>query len=158
MSELKDKLTKEVSEIDNTISNPEEKTKVLSIIQEMIGDFTKHIVTLTERQNEMEERLGEIYEMLSDIEAELIQNLSETLQAECPYCGELIPLELNDEGDIPDFECPICHNLIEMEMILDNHHCDCGCEDCEEEDLEEFEGCDGHCEHCEGHHDVEDEE
>ncbi len=161
MSEFKDKLTKEVTEIDQTISNPEEKTKVLGIIQEMIGDFTKHIITLTERQNEMEERVGEIYEMLSDIESELIENFTEDLQAECPYCGELIPLQLNDEGDIPDFECPICHNMIEMEMILENHHCDCGCEDCEDcddDDCEEFEGCDGHCDHCEGHHDLNDEE
>lgn len=161
MSEFKDKLTKEVTEIDQTISNPEEKTKVLGIIQEMIGDFTKHIVALTERQNEMEERVGEIYEMLSDIESELIESFSEDLQAECPYCGELIPLELNEEGDIPDFECPICHNMIEMEMILENHHCDCGCEDCDDcddEDDEEFEGCDGHCEHCDGHHDLENDE
>ena len=153
MSELKDKLTREVEEIDKVISNQEEKTKVQSIIQEMIGDFTRHIVTLTERQNEMDEKVTEIYDMLSDIESELVENFIEDLQGECPYCGEVIPLEFKD-GEFVDFECPKCHNLIEMEMMLDEHHCDC----CDCEDDEEHEGCDGHCEHCEEHHDEADED
>ena len=153
MSELKDKLTKEVAEIDKTISNPDEKAKVLNIIQEMIGDFTKHIVTLTERQNEMDEKVTEIYEMLTDIEAELVEGLAEELQAECPYCGEIIPLEFKD-GEFLDFECPKCHNIIEMEMMLDEHHC-CGCEDIEND---EFECCDGHCDHCGEHHEENNEE
>ena len=79
MSELKDKLTKEVSEIDKTISNEDEKAKVLSIIQEMISDFTKHIVNLTERQNELDEKVTEIYDMLTDIEEELVEGLAERL-------------------------------------------------------------------------------
>lgn len=154
MSELKDKLTKEVMEIDKAISNPDEKTKVLGVIQEMIGDFTKHIVTLTERQNEIEEKVTEIYEMLSDIENELVEGLAEDLQAECPYCGEIIPLEFKD-GEFLDFECPKCHNMIEMEMMLDEHHCGCcDCEDCEDD----MDGCDGHCDCCDGHHDEEDED
>lgn len=153
MSELKDKLTKEVSEIDKTISNEDEKAKVLSIIQEMIGDFTKHIITLTERQNELDEKVTEIYDMLTDIEEELVEGLAEDMQAECPYCGEIIPLEFKD-GEFADFECPKCHNLIEMEMMFDEHHCDC--EDCECED--DLESCDGNCGHCGEHHDFDDED
>lgn len=158
MSELKEKLTKEVSEIDHIISNPDEKSKVLNVIQEMIGDFTKHIVHLTERQKDMEDKMDEIYEMLSDIEEELISCLDEEIQAECPYCGELIPLNLKEE-DFSDFECPNCHNMIEMERILEEHVCGCGCEDCDdcdddcEEDFldeDDFDGCDGSCGHCEG--------
>ena len=118
MSELKDKLTKEVSEIDKTISNPEERTKVMGIIQEMIENFTRHVVNLTERQNEIDEKVAEIYEILLDIESELVQGFADDLQAECPYCGEEIPLEFKD-GEFVDFECPKCHNLIEMEMMLD---------------------------------------
>lgn len=159
MSELKDKLTKEVEKINNTISNPDEKTKVLSVIQEMIGDFTKHIVHLTERQNEMEEKMEEIYEMLSDIESELVSCLAEDVQAECPYCGEIIPLEFKD-GEFSDFECPKCHNLIEMEMMFDEHGCGCDCEDCEHEDFETdvYEDCGGNCGHCGGCSSEEDEE
>lgn len=153
MSELKDKLTKEVEEIDKTISNTDEKAKVLNIIQEMIGDFTKHVVTLSARQDEIDEKVTEVYEMLLDIESELVEGLAEEIQAECPYCGEIIPLEFKD-GEFSDFECPKCHNLIEMEMMLDDHHCDCGC-DCEDD--EEFDCCDGDCGHCGGHHDLEDE-
>jgi len=157
MSELKDKLTKEVSEIDKIISNPEEKAKVLSVIQEMIGDFTKHIVHLTERQNEMEERMDEVYNMLSDIEAELVACLAEDMHAECPYCGEIIPLELND-GEFSDFECPKCHNVIEMEMMFEEHECDCG--ECGHDsfDDDDFEDCGGNCGHCSGCSSEEEEE
>jgi len=149
MSELKDKLTKEVSEIDKTISNPEERTKVMGIIQEMIENFTRHVVNLTERQNEIDEKVAEIYEILLDIESELVQGFADDLQAECPYCGEEIPLEFKD-GEFVDFECPKCHNLIEMEMMLDNH-CDC----CDDED--EFGGCNGDCGHCNGDHQDDEE-
>ena len=85
-------------------------------------------------------------------EAEIVEGLAEDIQAECPYCGEIIPLEFKD-GEFSDFECTKCHNLIEMEMMLDDHHCDCGC-DCEDD--EEFDCCDGDCGHCGGHHDLED--
>lgn len=143
MSDLKDKLTKDVTEIDKTISNPEEKAKVLNVIQKMIETFTKHIVHLNERQNELEDRLDEMHELLSDIEEELVDTLAENMQAECPYCGEIIPLEWKN-GEFVDFECPKCHNMIEMEMMFDEHDCDCGCED------DDFDSCDGNCGHCGG--------
>lgn len=151
MSELKDKLTKEVEKIDKAISNPEEKAKVMNVIQEMIGDFTRHIVSLNERQDEMDEKITEIYEMLMDIETELVEGLAEEMQAECPYCGEIIPLEFKG-GEFSDFECPKCHNLIEMEMMFDH---DCDCEDCMEDD---FDGCGGSCGLCGGCSSDEDEE
>lgn len=157
MSEFKDKLTKKVEKIDKTISNPEEKTKVLNIIQEMIEDFTKHVVFLTERQDELEERVDEVYDVLSDIESELLNALTEDMQAECPYCGEIIPLEF-ENGEFVDFECPKCHNVIEMEMMLDEHHCDC--EECNHDSFEDldFEDCDGNCGHCGGCSSEEDED
>lgn len=147
MSDLKEKLTKEVTEIDRTISNPEEKEKVLNVIQEMIRDFTGHIIRLTERQNELEEKLNEVHEMLSDIQEEIVDALAEDMEAECPYCGEIIPLKWED-GEFVDFECPKCHNMIEMEMMFDEHDCDC--EDCESLEDDEFDDCDGNCGHCGG--------
>lgn len=153
MSELKDKLTKEVEEIDKTISNPEEKAKVLKVIQEMISDFTKHVINLTERQNETEEKVTEIYDVLADLEEELVRGWQEDLQGECPYCGEIIPFDFeNEDGELCDFECPKCHNVIEIEMLLNEHHCDCGCDDCEEDE----DGCDGNCDCCGGHEHEED--
>lgn len=158
MSELKDKLTKEVAEIEKTISNPDEKVKVLGTIQEMIGEFTKHIITLTERQNEMDEKLEEMYDVLSDIEEELVTGLGEMFEAECPYCGETIPLDFSDSEN-SDFECPKCHNIIEMEMMFDGHQCDCeDCSDCDDDCDDDFEGCDGNCGHCGGHHEDDEED
>ena len=156
MSEFKDKLTQKVSKIDKTISNPEEKAKVLNIIQEMIEDFTKHVVFLTERQDELEERVDEVYDVLSDIEAELLTTLTEDMQAECPYCGEIIPLEF-ENGEFVDFECPKCHNVIEMEMMLEGHECDCGCNH-DEFDDDMFDACGGDCGHCGGCSSEDDEE
>ena len=40
-------------------------------------------------------------------------------------------------------------------MLLNEHHCSCGCEDCGEDEDE----CDGHCDCCGGHeHDEEEDE
>lgn len=147
MSELKDKLTKEVSKIDKTISNPKEKQDVLKSIQNMISDFTEYVVNLTERQNELEEKFDDIYDILSDIEEELVENMDEDFQAECPYCGEIIPFELDEDG-FHDFECPKCHNLIELEMMTDDDECGCG----------GCHGCDGSSKEHGCHHDNESEE
>ena len=155
MSRLRKKLIKEVSEIDKTITNEAEKTKVMDIIQEMIKDFTEYIVELTERQNELEAEVSEIYDVLTNIEDVLADAIMARGEANCPYCGELIPVEFKDEEDT-EFECPNCHNVIELETLFDEH--ECGCEDCEECEDDEIDLCSGHCGHCGGCCDDEEED
>lgn len=134
MSELRDKVSKHVEKINDTISNVDEKSVVLGEIQEIVKDFTTYVVQLSARQNEIEEKLTDIFDILTNIEQDIFDGSADDLYGHCPYCGEEIPLTIKD-GDFADIECPNCHNLIEMEM-------------CYEDDDEMF-GCgNGGCESC----------
>ena len=132
MAEIKDKL----NEIKNTISNEEESTKVMSIVMEIVEGFEDKLSEIEERQSMLEEKTGEIFEMLSDMEEELVAALNDEFEAECPYCGEVIPFKIPEDGE--DFECPECHNVIELEMMFDEDGCGCGCDcdDCEHDDCD----------------------
>ena len=142
MSDLK----KNLNEIKETISNKEEATKVLSIVMEIVEGFEDKVMEIEKRQAMLEERTGEIMDMLSDMEEELISVLNDDFEAECPYCGERIPFRIPEEGE--EFECPKCNNVIELEMMFDDE-CDCGCncEDCDHDDCD-HEDCDCGCEDC----------
>lgn len=128
MSEIKEKIVKDIMNINGTITNETERVKVLDSINNIIDTFTLELMNLANRQDEMEEKTDEIFSMLSQIEEELIQSFGEDLESECPYCGEIIPLVFPDK-DSTEFECPKCHNTIELELMLDG--CNCDCEECE---------------------------
>lgn len=129
MSDLKNNL----NDIKNSISNPDEATKVLSIVMEIVEGFEDKLMEVEKRQAALEEKTAEIFEMLSDMEEELVSALNEEFEAECPYCGETIPFKIPEEGE--DFECPNCHNTIELEMMVDDN-CGCGCHDCDHDDCD----------------------
>ncbi|MBR3280444.1 MAG: hypothetical protein IKI57_01180 [Clostridia bacterium] len=133
MSSFKDKITKQVEIINDTISNDDERAIVLNCIQSMIQDFTTHVIQLTERQNEVDQKLTDVYDILTNIESTINdEENDEELFGTCPYCGDEIPLILKD-GEFADIECPSCHNTIEMEMAYeyDNQNCSHdGCGSC----------------------------
>ena len=143
MSDLKKQVTDKVQEIKNTISDNGEKEKVLNSVADIIDVFSQKLLEITERQTKLEEKTEEIFNMLSNIEEELVQTMMEDFNAECPYCGEDIAYAIPEDGS--DFECPKCHNIIELEMMLDDCGCDCdechgSChDDCDCEDEEEDE-------------------
>ena len=114
MSEFKDKIIKQVETINNAISDDDERKIVLNSIQELIQDFTTHIVQLSERQNEVDEKITELYDLVSNIESNVYGENDEVFGT-CPYCGEEIPLLVKD-NDFADIECPACHNMIEINI------------------------------------------
>ncbi len=138
---MKEELTKKVNEIKDTISNKEEAEKVMNSVSELITMFTDKLLEISERQVKLEEKTEEIFDVLSQIEEEMIENLND-FEAACPYCGEMIPFRIPEDGE--EFECPKCGNVIEMELLFDEAD---GC-------------CDGSCgeHHCHGCHHDEDEE
>ncbi len=139
MSDLKKKVTEKVLEIKNVISNESEFTKVMDCLSEIIDAFSEQLLEVSKRQIKLEERTEEIFNMLSNIEEELVQGMMEDFTGECPYCGEEVTYAIPEDGS--DFECPKCHNTIELEMMFDD--CGCDCDDCEGEC---HGGChDGHC-------------
>ena len=135
---MSDDIKKKVAEIESTISNKDEAAKALALVAEFINMFTDKLVEVNERQVRLEERVGDVFDMLSQIEEEMIENLNSEFEAECPYCGEIIPFKIPEEGE--DFECPKCGNVIELELLFGDDDCDCGscgdhhCSGCHEEE------------------------
>ena len=137
MSELKDKLTEQVTKISEAVSDEKERANVLNAVKDMVQTFTEHVIVLSEKHIELEKRVEEVFDVLSNIEEEMISGFEDDFQGECPYCGETIPIILPDD-EATEFECPSCHKMIELEMMYDDDDCGCG-------------GCHGHDHGCHGH-------
>ena len=116
MSEFKDKITKQVEIIDATIKDEKEKTIVMNAIQELIKEFTTHLVRVSEFQNELEEQIVDLQESVVDIQNQMGEDgFNEESYGTCPYCGEEIFID-REEGS-SKFVCPVCHNTIEIEEL-----------------------------------------
>lgn len=133
MSDLKKEVMDNIVEIKNTISNKEEAEKVLTHIDKIVDAFSTQLLEIARRQTKLEERTEEVFEVLSNIEEEMVQSMMADFVAECPYCGEDVAEAIPEDGG--DFECPNCHNTIELEMMFDACGCGCDCDDC-------HDGCD----------------
>ena len=127
MSNLKKIVSDKVVEIKNTVSDPLELAKIMGCISDIIDAFSNELLIISKRQLHLEEKTEEIFDLLSNIEEELVQNMMDDFVGECPYCGEDISYAIPEDGS--DFECPKCHNTIELEMMFDDG-CDCDCGEC----------------------------
>ena len=145
MSDLKENLTNSVKKIDATISNPDEKKEVLKIIEDMIADFTKQIIDLTERQDDLENEIVELHENVTEMCYDISAAMGKSIELECPFCHETFEFSpksvMNDEADV----CPHCGKEIDLEELLLEQYDDCDC-DCDDEE----DGCSGDCKHCGG--------
>ena len=104
MSDFRKVVTEKVLEIKNTISNEKESEVVMGKIAEIIDAFSEQVLEVSRRQIKLEERTEEVFEVLSNIEEELVQGMMEDFAAECPYCGEDVAEVIPEDGS--DFECP----------------------------------------------------
>lgn len=142
---MSDKVKKKIKEIENTISNKDEAAKAIELVAEVVNMFTDKLVEVTERQVRLEERLEEVFNMLGELEEEILENFNGEFEDTCPYCGETIKVTIPEEGE--EFECPMCGKTIDMELLFEDidgcmgcgghnhgHHCDCG--SCDDEDEE----------------------
>ncbi len=138
---MSEDMKKKVQEIESTISNKEESAKVLGLVTELIDMFATKVVEVKEEQIKLGEKVEEVFEVLSQIEEEMIEGMCNELEAECPYCGEIIPFKIPEEDE--EFECPICGQVIEMEMMFADDCCDCSscsdhhCHECGEDEEDE---------------------
>lgn len=135
---MRDEIAEKIKAIKETISNEEEANKTLGLVAEIVGMFTDKLVEVSERQIKLEEKVEDVFDVLSQIEEEMIENMNNEFEAECPYCGEVIPFRVPEEGE--EFECPHCGNVIEMELLFDDDECGC-------------EGCHGNCHGCDDEED-----
>lgn len=146
MADFQKRVESKLSEIRDLASNEQEASKILACVTDIIDAFSDKLLEVSKRQIQLEERTEEVFEMLSNIEEELVQAMMADFKAECPYCGAEVSAEIPEDGS--DFECPKCHNIIELEMMFDDDDCDCdcgcGCDDCDFD----CDDCDCDCDDC----------
>ena len=152
MSVLTDNYKKIVSEIEQNISNPDEKEFVKQKLIELSTMFLDVIDNLTEKtdakiaqieakQKEIDEKIAQVEGAVDEIENDIYENEDGSFDFEivCPYCNNEFITEIDGKTEI---ECPECNNVIELDW-----------------NDEEEGGCSGSCSSCPGcAHDHEDDE
>ena len=115
MSKFRENITKQIKIIDETVSNEDEKIATFKAIQNIIQDFSQKVVMLNSRQDELDEKLTEIYDILTDIEEAVSdeEDDEDDFLGTCPYCGEEISVRFKDEKT-NELQCPFCHNIIDV--------------------------------------------
>lgn len=160
MSNLKKEYDRILSEIEQTISNEEEKEIVkekvselsmlfINTIDNMSNIIDNKLKDMEEKQANLDNKLSKIQNTVNEIESDIYdEELGEyDFEIVCPYCNNEFVTDLslmNEEKT--EVKCPECNNVIELDW---NGDCDC-----EEDD----DCCSGHCGSCHGCGDDEFEE
>jgi len=147
MSNMSENYKKILSQIEEKVSNPEEKEFVKNKISELVMMFidmfdnlsdmvdTK-INDLEERQKELKLKMDKVESTVNGIEDDIYLDEAYDFEIVCPYCNNEFVAEFDSENHPKEeIECPECHNIIEL--------------DWNDED-DEFEGCTGSCSSCHG--------
>ena len=148
MSKFSEKYVKILNEIDEHLSNEEEKKYVLKkvselscfymdIIDRITGLNSKRMDDLEKYQDELEERLDKVSNTVNLIKKDIYEDEDYDFEIVCPYCNHEFVADVEDELK-EEIECPECHNIIELDWDGDD-------------------GCSGFCSSC-GHHEKCDEE
>ena len=129
MAENKEEYTKILEEINNKISNIEDRLKILESNEEKITAI------LGQLQSEVSEIEGDIYdgeEQDGEFEFEIV----------CPYCNTEFITDIaliNQEKN--EIKCPECNNIIELDWNDEENGCsgDCshGCHGCGHDHFED---------------------
>lgn len=144
MSKFSEKYVKILNEIDEHISDEEEKKYVLKkvselscfymdIIDRITSANSKRMDDLEKYQDELEERLDKILNTVNLIKKDIYEDEDYDFEIVCPYCNHEFVADVEEELK-EEIECPECHNIIELDWDGDD------------------DGCSGYCSSC-GHHD-----
>jgi len=114
------------------------ETKLINAIIELLDDLTLTVSDIEDGLEILNEQVDAVDEDLDELEGFVYDDLDDDYEdeeddyyeIECPKCGEVICV---DEGVMLDgsINCPNCDEVLEFDVDGD---CDCGCEDCAEED------------------------
>ncbi len=148
MSGISENYNKILSEIEQKISNPDEREFVKNKVSELmlmfmdiidkISDVTEmEMNDIEERQKELKLKIDSVANKVSKIEGDIYEDDENfDLEIVCPYCNHEFVADLDDEdNEKNEVECPECHNIIELDW---------------NEDDDEFDGCSGFCGGCHG--------
>lgn len=154
MSDMNENYKKILSQIEQKISNPEEKEFVKSKISELtvmfveminkLSDMTEtKINDLEERQKELKLKMDKVEEVVNGIENDIYLDEGYEFEIVCPYCNNEFVAEFdNEKHSKEEVECPECHNIIELDWNGEDYG-------------HEEDGCSGFCGGCHGCHEEE---
>ena len=151
MPDLGEKYQNIMTDIKNTIKNPEEakfiEEKMAELSMMYINMIDKIVTSSDDKINELEDRLEQMevkMEKLNDNIHEITSDIYEEdefdFEIVCPYCNHQFVVDINDENNLKEVKCPECKNLIELDWN-EEEHCSGHCESCSacSEELEDFE-------------------
>ena len=146
MSGISENYNRILSEIEQKISNPDEKEFVKNKVAELmlifmdtidkISDVVEtEIGDIQERQKELKLNMESISKKVNRIEDDIYEDDEDfDLEIVCPYCNHEFVADLDEEHNMKDeVECPECHNIIELDW-----------------NEEDEDGCSGFCGGCHG--------
>ena len=148
-----------LSEIEQTISNEQEREIVKQKVSELSMLFINTMDNMSnmiysklkdmeEKQNNLDSKINKLQNSIDEIENDIYDEDDGEYDFEivCPYCNNefVTDLKLMNE-EKTEIRCPECNNIIELDW---------------NDDEDEDEGCSGHCGGCHGcgEDDYEDEE
>ncbi len=150
MSDMSENYKKILSQIEQKISNPEEREFVKSKVSELTVMFVEMINRLSdvteakindieEKQKELKLKMDKVEDIVNGIENDIYLEEGCEFEIICPYCNNEFLAEF-DEDNQPkeEIECPECHNIIELDWNGGDYNYD------------ESGACSGHCGGCHG--------
>ena len=143
MSILSDNYKRIMTEIEQKISNEEEKefvkekiTELSNVFMDVLDNLTEKtdekIKQIEEKQQQIEEKMAQVEGAVNEIESDIYEEDDENFEFEivCPYCNYEFSAEIDGRNEIV---CPECNNTIELDW-----------------NEEDEDGCGGSCSGCHG--------
>lgn len=134
MSDLRSRYQKIIKELDEHITDPEEKKFIIGKFQELSMVFMDIIDRITyitdvkvkeveDKQKEIEGKLGAMQQVVDDIESDIYEeDGSYEFEIICPYCNYEFVADISCDVNT-EVECPECHNVIELDWNGEEDSC-----------------------------------
>ena len=152
MSKLSEEYLKIIKDIEEHISDKEERKYVIKKMSELSSLYidiidrvtdvnSKRMENLEKHQEEIDSKLSKVKNTVDLIKKDIYEDDDYDFEIVCPYCNHEFVADIEDELK-EEIRCPECHNIIELDW---------------DEDDEE-EGCSGYCSSCHGHDECEEDD
>lgn len=146
MGTLKNEYKSFLDDIEKNIKNKEDLEYIkerfssfLDIVLDQIDhimDYKKEeIEKLEETQNKLSSQIGQMQQVISNIEKDIYAEDGFDFEIVCPYCNYEFIIDVDENKT--EIECPECQNMIELDWSGDV-------------DEKEDKGCSGNCHGCQG--------
>lgn len=146
MGKLKNEYKSFLDDIEKNIKNKEDLEYVkgrfasfLDIVldqMDYIMDYKKEEITrLEDTQNKLSSQIGQMQQVIDNIEKDIYAEDGFDFEISCPYCNYEFIIDVDENKT--EVECPECQNIIELDWSGG-------------EAEEENKGCSGNCHGCYG--------